>query len=257
MFRTCLYRKPVPSTSSCKRCPCSKNCLITNIFPVISFWRKVKERYAGCYSILAVFSVWCNWGLQTWTFSGFTMNDSCRHYKICIFPIMKNHVNDLDVSKAEIMTQSSGWICFTTNSYEIKHAIILTCSSSEGVWLPSQILKWANALKNATFSLDTYHFNDIKAKNYFHWIWHPIIAWCIGKSRKVMFPYKMLSSIPHAIRVEFIHTVVRIVPLKWIHDGITVYLVAINLACNRKTSMKFRYCRANFSNSDVWRKKSI
>lgn len=72
-----------------------------------------------------------------------------------------------------------------------------------------------------------------------------------------MFTHEMLCSISHDSSVEFIRTMVSIVPQEWVHDGGVIYLVAIYLACDRETSMKLRPCRAKFSNSDVRRKKTI
>lgn len=102
-----------------------------------------------------------------------------------------------------------------------------------------------------------YLFNNIKAKYRLHWIWHPVISWCIGEGRKVMFPHEMLCGISHDSSVEFVLTMVSIVPQEWVHDSGIIHLVAIYLACDRKTRMKLRSCRAKLSNSDVRRKKTV
>lgn len=91
----------------------------------------------------------------------------------------------------------------------------------------------------------------------FYWIWGPIIARHIDKSREVMLPYVILSRFPHGSSVELISAMVRIPMLKWVHDDVVIYLVVINLASHWKTSMEFRHGRTNFSNSDIVRKKAI
>lgn len=72
-----------------------------------------------------------------------------------------------------------------------------------------------------------------------------------------MLSHIMLCGNPHGSWIEFINTMVSIVPVKWIHDGVVVNLVSINLAFNRKASMKFRKHGADFSNSDVRGEKAI
>lgn len=78
--------------------------------------------------------------------------------------------------------------------------------------------------------LDNYHFNDIKTEYSLHWIWHSIVVGCIDKSREVMLSNKITCSLSHEGSIKFIDTVISIVTLKWVHDGVIIYLVVINLA---------------------------
>lgn len=114
-----------------------------------------------------------------------------------------------------------------------------------------------NSGKNLVLELDNYHFSYIKSEYMLHWIWYPIIAGRIGKSWEVMLTNEIFCSFSHNSGIEFIHTVVSKMPLEWIHDGIIIYLVVVNLTFGRKTRMEFRQCRANLSHSDIQRKKTI
>lgn len=111
--------------------------------------------------------------------------------------------------------------------------------------------------RNLDLELDKYHFFHIKSEYMLHWIRYPVIVGCIGKSREVMLPNKMFCSFSHHSGIEFIHTMISKMALEWIHDGIIVYLVMVNLTFGRKSSMEFRGCRANFSNPDIRGKKAI
>lgn len=105
--------------------------------------------------------------------------------------------------------------------------------------------------------LDSYHFNDIKTENSLYWIWHSIIVGCINESRKVMLSNKVTCSFSHEGNIKLIGTVISITTLKWVHDWVIIYLVMINLAYCWESSMEFRHCRANLSNSDIGGKKAI
>lgn len=72
-----------------------------------------------------------------------------------------------------------------------------------------------------------------------------------------MLPNKLLCSIPHGSRIEFISTVVHMEPLKWIHDGVVVNSVIVNLACDGKAGVKFRWDGSHLSDSDIGREKTI
>lgn len=108
-----------------------------------------------------------------------------------------------------------------------------------------------------SYKLIQYQFCDVKSNNIFHWVSHMIIVHCICKRSEVMPSNKTFCSLPHGVRIEFMCTVVGISKLKRVHDGIIIYFIVINLAFCGKTSMKFRFCWANFSHSNVRRKKPI
>lgn len=111
--------------------------------------------------------------------------------------------------------------------------------------------------KKLDIELVTYHFFQIKSEYMLHWIRYPIIVGCIGKGREIMLPNKIFCSFSHNSAIEFIHTMVSKVPLEWIHDGIIVYLVMVNLTYGRKSSVEFSWCRADLSNSNISRKKTV
>ena len=102
-----------------------------------------------------------------------------------------------------------------------------------------------------------YHFKDIKSEYILYRIWNSVVVGSICKSREIMFSNKMLCSFLHDISIELISTVVSKVSLKWVHDGVIIYLVMISLAFCRKPGMEFRHRGANFSNSDISRKKTV
>lgn len=84
-----------------------------------------------------------------------------------------------------------------------------------------------------------------------------VIARCIGKSQEIMPPNKMLGSFCHDSCIEVVRAVVGIVAQKWVHHGIVIDPVTIELAGDRESSMEFRECGGNLSDSDVYRKKAI
>lgn len=104
---------------------------------------------------------------------------------------------------------------------------------------------------------DNYHFNDIKTEYILHWISHSIIVRCIDKSREVMLSNKITCSFSHDCSIKFIGTVMSIAMLKWVHYGVIIYLVMINLSFCWESSMEFGHGRANLSNTDIRGKKTI
>lgn len=225
MFRTCRYKKPVPSTSSCKRGPYKMSHLVSKLYISMTFSRKDKIEIS-CQESNAFPTVSLIWHKTLWNMHS---HNHEKQHEIHI----KRQTWQIIIIQRQIKL-----VCLQFFGWNQQHVISIK------IQLLSRCVAHSHNLNSSIWKkkmlIDMYHFDYVKAKNYFYWIWYPIISWCIAKSRKVMLPYEMLSSIPHDISIKLVHTMVSIVSLKWIHDGIIEYLVTINLACHREASMKFR-----------------